>query len=387
MKYVLLSITISLFAVSCNEDCITTMIDPGQDPTKDCPALMANFGDPCDDGNPDTDSDVVDEMCVCMGTPVSGGCEGTLYASRIEVEGVAPTGWYFDETDKVNGQIGGFSNIEEKNNGFLFNGDFDPNASAYDPLNSKYVMSYQYNAGFPNPLYCAQTNVFNSLFLEQEAYYGAPVFFDGALYAIDIYYDAPTVQYSIVEIDQSTGIPTVINNGTISVNSPMNNNSTSSTSNEDGNIYFMSFTNLIVYNIASDISTYKDVDASYSLDNQLGFAGLEYNLDQNLLLAMKLRSTNSNTSSDLVSISTDANYTVNQLFDIKANLSNANDGEISFEFYSSAYSQCDNTYYISEIVELEVESVESFLLEIDLDDMLISERVVSGAVYGLEMVE
>ncbi len=36
----------------------------------DCPEIQANFGDSCDDGNPNTINDVINEDCLCEGTPV-----------------------------------------------------------------------------------------------------------------------------------------------------------------------------------------------------------------------------------------------------------------------------------------------------------------------------
>lgn len=39
-------------------------------PVYDCPALEANIGDSCDDGNPDTNNDMINDDCECMGTPV-----------------------------------------------------------------------------------------------------------------------------------------------------------------------------------------------------------------------------------------------------------------------------------------------------------------------------
>ncbi|HMO41084.1 MAG TPA: cohesin domain-containing protein [Saprospiraceae bacterium] len=37
----------------------------------DCPSLMANIGDACDDGDPNTENDMVNSNCECEGTPVS----------------------------------------------------------------------------------------------------------------------------------------------------------------------------------------------------------------------------------------------------------------------------------------------------------------------------
>ncbi|MCO6477748.1 MAG: right-handed parallel beta-helix repeat-containing protein [Phaeodactylibacter sp.] len=43
--------------------------------TFDCPARMANIGDLCNDGNPNTINDAIDDNCNCAGAPVS--CPGT----------------------------------------------------------------------------------------------------------------------------------------------------------------------------------------------------------------------------------------------------------------------------------------------------------------------
>ncbi|MCB0588225.1 MAG: T9SS type A sorting domain-containing protein, partial [Phaeodactylibacter sp.] len=40
----------------------------------DCPVLSGNFGEPCDDGNPNTYNDYIDDNCNCTGIPVS--CPG-----------------------------------------------------------------------------------------------------------------------------------------------------------------------------------------------------------------------------------------------------------------------------------------------------------------------
>jgi hypothetical protein len=45
------------YTVSCNEVLV------------DCPGL-GNYGDPCDDGNADTENDMVNDNCECMGTPI-----------------------------------------------------------------------------------------------------------------------------------------------------------------------------------------------------------------------------------------------------------------------------------------------------------------------------
>ncbi len=41
----------------------------------DCPALAANIGDPCDDGDPNTANDVITEDCVCAGVSLGAGSQ------------------------------------------------------------------------------------------------------------------------------------------------------------------------------------------------------------------------------------------------------------------------------------------------------------------------
>ncbi|MFK8010078.1 MAG: discoidin domain-containing protein, partial [Saprospiraceae bacterium] len=55
---------------------------PGGNPL-DCPSLNANFGDSCDDGNPNTINDVVMTDCSCAGTPVITGCDNVTDGGLI----------------------------------------------------------------------------------------------------------------------------------------------------------------------------------------------------------------------------------------------------------------------------------------------------------------
>ncbi|NEN25928.1 hypothetical protein G3O08_20765, partial [Cryomorpha ignava] len=49
--------------VTADCECVGTVI-------LDCPALGANIGDACDDGDDSTENDVVTEDCACLGTPI-----------------------------------------------------------------------------------------------------------------------------------------------------------------------------------------------------------------------------------------------------------------------------------------------------------------------------
>ena len=60
-KYWSRAITAEEVGILCNAD------------ESDCPSLAANFNDTCDDGNDQTDNDLVTENCECVGTPVDDG--------------------------------------------------------------------------------------------------------------------------------------------------------------------------------------------------------------------------------------------------------------------------------------------------------------------------
>lgn len=56
------------------------------DPVFDCPDLMANIGDPCNDGDPNTNGDQVQANCSCAGTAIEpGGCISLTMPSALQV--------------------------------------------------------------------------------------------------------------------------------------------------------------------------------------------------------------------------------------------------------------------------------------------------------------
>ena len=374
------------FTIQSCEEC--TVLEMTETTPVNCPELMLNIGDACDDGNPDTANDMVTNMCECMGEVINN-CNGALFASRIQAgEGGNAQSWFIDSALKTSGVLSNLNPIEQKVNGFLTpDAPFNTNFAAFDLVNQIYIFAYQYNLGFPNPLYYAETTMFNTQFLEQELIYAAPVFLNGELYAISVQYDHPNASYVIVNIDQNTGTTTVLTSGFIVVNSPFANTSMSSATNHDNQIFFVSGTNLLTFDPSTLSVTFVDIDQAYNPSNQIFYYGLEYKEDENELLAIKGLINNSDKLAQLVSISLDGNYSVGLEFDIQSNLSIENDGEISPIFHSTTFSKCDNTYYISELVELDVDPIESFLIEINLDQNILLERKVDDFIYGLEITE
>jgi hypothetical protein len=64
-------------SLSCNEN-------------TDCPD--GNIGDSCDDGDPNTENDVIGEDCVCAGTPIPEGCLNTSSFGDADISVEGPTG-------------------------------------------------------------------------------------------------------------------------------------------------------------------------------------------------------------------------------------------------------------------------------------------------------
>ncbi len=54
--------------------------------TDDCPALGANIGDACNDGNANTTGDTVQADCSCAGTPVQTGCTATYVVNGLSID-------------------------------------------------------------------------------------------------------------------------------------------------------------------------------------------------------------------------------------------------------------------------------------------------------------
>lgn len=105
IEYVLGSSLQTLFAA--NGDDVTGELSSGiiiVGEQVDCPNLEANFGESCDDGDPDTENDIVLSDCTCAGTPI---CQAPFpavdEASRVAVVTANSVDLFWDA---VPGQIG-----------------------------------------------------------------------------------------------------------------------------------------------------------------------------------------------------------------------------------------------------------------------------------------
>ncbi len=81
----------------------------------DCPELQANIGDSCDDANPDTENDTVNDNCECQGTPIfvcladggdiqfADGTESVTQCLETDVEGTVDVAFASPPSDAVDG--------------------------------------------------------------------------------------------------------------------------------------------------------------------------------------------------------------------------------------------------------------------------------------------
>ena len=138
-----------------------------------------------------------------------------------------------------------------------------------------------------------------------------------------------------------------INNGTLGatlaldpmttafdINSFFNVESMSATTNGVDELYFLSGTNLVTVNTVTQTATHLDLHPNFASDF-VRFFGLEYSESLGLI-AMR----EDDTSLKLINIDT-SSASYSSLLDITA--------PINSEFYSTAYRECDQTYYLTSL--------------------------------------
>ena len=317
-------------------------------------------------------------------------CDGTFYATylTLNMEGNIETR-NFVSFSKPKSTLFNFNQLESLISSDLQNDQDGYSHSAYNTITDRYAFGYQFGAGITNPLYLADTSPFASTLLTKEFEYAAPVYNNNNLYVIDVFDSGDALDFTISTVNETTGDLTALLIDTTNTKSPMNNQFISSATDGADMIYFLGTTNLISYSISTNNATILDIDAEYSPSNQLVYYGLEYQQDAQRLLAIKERINSPDLVGSLVSITTDGAGTVTPIYDIQSNLNADNDSTIFFGFHSTAFSQCDNTYHITELDELEPDDgiAKSHLIDISLDDSTMTQQQVAGFFYGLEIDE
>ncbi|MAY22998.1 MAG: hypothetical protein CMC74_09480 [Flavobacteriaceae bacterium] len=319
--------------------------------------------------------------------PVTLTCEGTFYASLLTTFNGSIQERQFVAFDKPLSNSLAISTLETLQGSSLQNTQSGYCQSAFNSNTLQYCYAYQFGPGMTNPLYVANVNPLSSQLFSEEVVYTGPVYNNNSLYAINVLTDANFLNYSILRVDETTGQTTELLSGNTTVNSPMQNDYVWSATDGADTLYFLGTTNLIRYSISSNTVTVTDIDPSYNKTNQVVYSGLEYNKNTQQLLAIKGNLSNPQPINELVSIAN--NGTITSLYNISSNLSTENDGMIFYPFHATAFDPCNNSYYITELEELEpLNGVSSsFLIEINLDENILNEQLIEGLLYGLEYQE
>ena len=216
------------------------------------------------------------------------------------------------------------------------------NYDAYNKVDNTYFIEFPFEQRLYKYDISAQTRQEFSV----AGFYAAPVFANGNLLTITIDnfgYASNPASYSIETINQNDGSLTTLATNAFPLQSYFNWESMSSVTDSNGNVYFVSGSNLIIFNTTTTTTQHLELVPGFDFgtNNQI-FYGLEIRNNGNLL-AIRDRDNDQGEGLELVEIDINnllENPTV--VFDFMANGIVPNS-----EFYSTTYDACDDTYYIT----------------------------------------
>lgn len=236
-----------------------------------------------------------------------------------------------------------FQNIETDIQPGFFGAFTRPsNYDAYDVVNNQYYIEFPLEQRIYKYDIASQTR--QELIVA--GFYSAPIFDNGNLFtlAIDNFgYANDPANYTIETINTSDGSLTTLSANSFPLISPFDWESMSSASDNNGNIYFISGTNLIIYNTNTIATQHIQLVPNFDFNtNFQQFFGLEMRNNGNLL-ALRERDNDQDEGLELVEI------TINNPTETPIVVFNfmTNGIELNSEFYSTTYSACDDTYYIT----------------------------------------
>jgi len=216
------------------------------------------------------------------------------------------------------------------------------NYDAYNKVDNTYFIEFP----FEQRLYKYDINTQTRQEFTVVGFYAAPVFANGNLLTITIDnfgYASNPASYSIETINQNDGSLTNITTDSFALQSQFNWESMSSARDNNSNIYFISGTNLISYNINTSAAMHTELTPSFDVaTNFQTFFGLEVR-DNGNLLAIRERDDVNGVGLELVEINVNNLSAIpTVVFDFTANSISLNS-----EFYSTTYDACDDTFYIT----------------------------------------
>lgn len=250
------------------------------------------------------------------------------------------------------------------------------NYDAYNKINNTYFIEFP----LQQRLYKYDINTQSRQELIIAGFYAAPIFNNGTLYAISIEnngYATNPVNYSIQTINQTNGTLTNLVSSSFALTSSFDWESMSSATDSDGNVYFVSGTNFIKYNLNTNVVQHIQLTPNFDLiDNFERYYGLELRNNGNLI-AIRERDGVNGEGHELVELnSNNLTSTPTVLYDFMAN-----GIDINSEFYSTSYDPCDDKYYVT---TLNNDFTTSDFYELDLIDSTVKSENFSFYMMGIQ---
>ncbi len=180
--------------------------------------------------------------------------------------------------------------------------------------------------------------------------------------------------FNISDGTTNNALPISIANTTFNNNSFFNVESMSSATNGSDELYFLSGTNLITVNTSSNTTSHIDLYSSFSMLDFVRFLGLEYSESLGLIAIMDMPDIN---TQKLIKIDP-SNGAYSDLLTIPSN--------INTEFYSSTYSECNETYYLTSMINGS-NPLNTKYYEFDLATNTVSHsQNLTDYVFGIELI-
>jgi hypothetical protein len=263
-------------------------------------------------------------------------------------------------------------------------------SSAYDPLseNLVYVNLEQELLYYDNS---SNTLSSSTLLPPPGRLATAPAFLNGKLYLFQSTYfpSGATVQFAMTQIDLltitpgATIVPAVLQTFTFGpLNSFFDPESMTSATNGTDEAYVLSGTNLVIISgvTSSPSACWIDLEPNFSPGNFVRFLCLEYK-SPGILLAIKA----TDSTIELIEITINAGQCTAStavIYDLSNVTLSPNGWIVNPEFYSTTYDPCDETYYISTLIDFTPPS--SRLIEVDLATNSHGEHVLLDYLFGIE---
>lgn len=122
----------------------------------------------------------------------------------------------------------------------------------------------------------------------------------------------------------------------------------------------------------------------YDGDIKTALSGLEYRTTTNQLIAIHHKLNSPNDINEVLSINPE-NGSYISFFNLEDNIgTDFGDGPIELLINSTTYSNCEDTYYITELATSQEEPIENRILVIDLR---LTKRVTEDSIYGIALDE